>query len=671
MDIQSRMRKIFLFIVIPLLLLGILSKASVTIQNPINSDSVLGSLIREDMISAHNYLLRGWYLPDNSCLFTEYPVYFLFETLLGTGTPAHRLSTFSIFILSVALFFMLLRRIFGVKVALVGILFVISGNLFSALHLTLCQYVHLSTFNISLLCLILFMHAFFHWEHPHGWSRKNEKILIMALFILIMLAVFSDKYMIVVFVIPLLLSVAGTKISRTPVPMTRRLRFIVVLMILAVGAGVILQKIAALGGLHLVTVDLGIASLQKCMYNVFLYFLSMANIFGFNFLQKTTGAGLAFMGANLLFFVVVLWGAASYFSRVMDPIKSFMVLFSVNSLFIMIIAFIASVMPYDLNSARYLIPVFFSFALFAALCVCDDTLALKPWVRIAIIVIFILQSLFNSSECLHFRGSQPEQELAGFLEQERLYYGYASHWHSNIITYLSKNKVRVRSVTMKDGTIKPLLWFSKSDWYSPSYYNGPTFLIMPRTGSVIAEAGIADLEPDFLEALCGKPDKIKSHDNDDIYIWQKNIAADFQRIDSCLALLIPEELDRDTGHIVEEGKSWILVAHKGSNGLMVKKMNMGKREAAYLVKAFVRAKGEERTVAAVVSAVILDGKDKSIARSVKKEINAHADPLWEEIDVELSTKGFAPGRYGYEVNFAATGSGEVQLRNLYVLRLAD
>lgn len=671
MDTRDRIARICLIVAIFLFLFSLISKISITLQNPLNSDSVQGSLLRDDIIRNHNYLLKGWYLPDNSYLFTEFPIYSFFETLLGAGTLSHRLSTFFIFIISLLLFFLLIRRIFGMSVALVSVLFIASGSLFSALQITLCQYVHLSTFNMSLLGLLLFISVFFHQGNVPGGNGQNKKMLIMVLFVLIILTVFSDKYMVFIFIIPLILSLAEMKFMSIPVLMTRKISFIAVFLFIAAIAGIVLQKTAAHWGLNLVAISFTVAGLRKCLFNIFLYFLSLAEIFNFDLLNNTAVAGVVFRGVNALFFISILLGVLLYFAREKDPIKSFMVLYSVNSCLIISSAFIMSVLPFDLNSARYLIPVFFSFALFASLSMCGETSAMSPRVRSVIIGVFLIQSLFNSFECLHFRGHQPERDLALYLEREGLHYGYASHWHSNIITYFSKNKVRVRAVSMNNWTMKPLLWFSKAEWYSPSYYRGPTFLIVPRTGSIVTEAGIVDLESDYMEALCGKPDKIIISGDNDICIWQKNIVADLDRVALCQALPMDIEIPRDVGKIEEEGEGAILVAHKGKSGTMVKKMSIGKKEGKYLITLFARARGEEDKTAGIVRIDIIDRRDKSSVRSIEKEIKAGANPEWDVLDIAVNTKGYDPQWFCYELNMTANGSGEVQLRNLFILLLND
>ncbi len=56
-------------------------------------------------------------------------------------------------------------------------------------------------------------------------------------------------------------------------------------------------------------------------------------------------------------------------------------------------------------------------------------------------------------------------ELAEFLKQNNLNYGYASFWDSSAVTVYSENDVKVRSIRYENEILQPRIWFCKNSWY--------------------------------------------------------------------------------------------------------------------------------------------------------------------------------------------------------------
>ncbi|HEY9855378.1 MAG TPA: hypothetical protein V6D05_06545, partial [Stenomitos sp.] len=47
-----------------------------------------------------------------------------------------------------------------------------------------------------------------------------------------------------------------------------------------------------------------------------------------------------------------------------------------------------------------------------------------------------------------------------------LHYGYGSFWSAATTTAHSKGKVKVRQVVVRDGKVKPYMWFADQAWYT-------------------------------------------------------------------------------------------------------------------------------------------------------------------------------------------------------------
>ena len=58
-----------------------------------------------------------------------------------------------------------------------------------------------------------------------------------------------------------------------------------------------------------------------------------------------------------------------------------------------------------------------------------------------------------------------EQRLADYLEEQGLTYGYASFWNAGAVTVLTDSRVKVRSVEILDGELKPYIYNASATWY--------------------------------------------------------------------------------------------------------------------------------------------------------------------------------------------------------------
>ena len=69
-------------------------------------------------------------------------------------------------------------------------------------------------------------------------------------------------------------------------------------------------------------------------------------------------------------------------------------------------------------------------------------------------------------------------ELAQFLLEQNLKYGYATFWNASVITVLSDHRTVVNQIYIKDGLPYPLKWLSTRRAFYPSNYVGESFLLL-------------------------------------------------------------------------------------------------------------------------------------------------------------------------------------------------
>lgn len=63
------------------------------------------------------------------------------------------------------------------------------------------------------------------------------------------------------------------------------------------------------------------------------------------------------------------------------------------------------------------------------------------------------------------RTNERLNELAGYLEENDLEYGYATFWYANIITMLSDSKVKVRCISLEEDGYRKRLYQTNINWY--------------------------------------------------------------------------------------------------------------------------------------------------------------------------------------------------------------
>jgi hypothetical protein len=184
------------------------------------------------------------------------------------------------------------------------------------------------------------------------------------------------------------------------------------------------------------------------------------------------------------------------------------------------LAFVATTLPLDSNSMRYLVPLFYAVAATVPF------VALRlPWRRAAVAGAVALVGvagavlLHRASVAQEFN-VQP-QEAAGLvatLEQHGLHRGYAGYWQANLLTWESDGRVQSRAVVQDrtcnaqpPGWFCPYPIFTVSDWYQRG--PGPTFLIRERGGAFVPDPPPSSLTPR----------EVFSYGRFDVYVFDSDV----------------------------------------------------------------------------------------------------------------------------------------------------
>lgn len=115
-------------------------------------------------------------------------------------------------------------------------------------------------------------------------------------------------------------------------------------------------------------------------------------------------------------------------------------------------------------------------------------------------------------------GTSMQMRLAKMLADEGLHWGYATWWNAGATTVLSGGGSRVNPIVLDNGRLSPYPVMRQSKWYSPSAWNGETFLALSH-----GEASIPHLET--IEAVLGKPSRMVNGTEYLILVYGNNIGS--------------------------------------------------------------------------------------------------------------------------------------------------
>ena len=193
----------------------------------------------------------------------------------------------------------------------------------------------------------------------------------------------------------------------------------------------------------------------------------------------------------------------------------------------------------------YLSSIFIASAFFIAVSA-DDLLSRSSRALKAVFIsLALLAAVYNVYNDLSFRGRQYGYEVAAFLEREGLRFGYSSKLHSHIYTLLSRHRIQVLPVHFMRDRIEPWLWETNLFYYTPEYWRGESFLMVPlnetrenfamdtswantrnKAWGPEADRYFSDTR---IAGMFGPPTRMLRFDDMKIYVWDYNIMIHYWR----------------------------------------------------------------------------------------------------------------------------------------------
>jgi hypothetical protein len=538
---------------------------------------------------------------------------------------------------------------------------------------------HNGTLNLSLLSLliVLAMNGREVMKNRLWRNATVRKGLYVALFSLSLLSVFSDPYYIFVFVIPLASSLVVLRVTRKEFMGSRDTFALITLLLISSITGLFLQHILSTFDLHIQKMSASLASPQRMLDNLTLYIRISAHLFDVNLLESQSSlSSLSLKMANLLLLIGVAACVVSVWKTETRPAGRLAQLFFFNVSLVLSLAFITSTRAYDMGHGRYLTPILYSCSFFFALTLDRQRQILKPLYRHIMMFLFVVVSLAHTHAALQVKQEQPHARLSEFLAGEGLHYGYSGYWHANIVTALSKNRVKVRAVQYEGSSIRPFYFVSRSDWYDPAFHDGRTFLLVPQTGTTVeAEDSLAGLTETRIAELFGQAERLFSFENMRIYVWPYNIMqravgkhhAEFTRERS---VRIPEDTPHLIGSLESTFEGNILRSRKGEKGHLVYGPYWPLSKGTYRVRFHLVVSGDPESVVAILDVNVMDKKRGVPAgQPISKEIRGVREPGPQEHSIDFIAKDNAKGELLYEFRVFSTGSGDVAVSGLSLQRL--
>jgi hypothetical protein len=415
--------------------------------------------------------------------------------------------------------FVMLRRAYGLRAGIFGLVLIVSLPLKTARFFLMPNY-HIGTIMFALLAALLTMKAI---------ERKDGRGFYLYLFLISAItftSVFSSIFFIAVFVIPVIVTlVLSSVLLRDGLLSNRRLMLALIFLSIATAGGVAIGNLAESYGLHMALTAPFEFQQTTGIHAALSIF--MRNLVDLNRPQLSFDATMP--GIGLLRYVNMLLILAACAGIV---ISCYRLRGEDNKAIVFITSFFASVfivlssanVLYRFQNPWYLTPLPLVFIFYLAGFFNDPPIVKNKAIIKTVFSLFLIAAVINDYDGITFRGEQRHAELAKFLEGEGLAYGYASLENSNLVTFLSDQKVKVRAVRFDRYIIEPYLWWCNINWYGHKYYTGPTFL-MVEDGE--QRDCFKNLNPALVRQMFGRPERVLSFEDMKMYVWNYNIIQEY------------------------------------------------------------------------------------------------------------------------------------------------
>lgn len=242
------------------------------------------------------------------------------------------------------------------------------------------------------------------------------------------------------------------------------------------------------------------------------------------------------------------------------------------------------------SGSRYLVPsLFLMFIL-----VLGQPLGIKcralSGISVAFISLLFVSNAYSSYGVNNQHGD-PRNALIEYLATHNFQYGYGTYWNAGVVSVASNERSLVRQIVVSNGIPKPMRHLSSNRWYSPSAWQGETFLLLTDK-----EAGLLDW--DQLDAYGVKSTRQYDVNGFRIFVFKDNIANLLPgwdtKYEKPASFMANKYSPTQTGRFVEGGA---LIAEVGESGVLHYGPYVNVDPGRYVVTFDVSAKSNPAGVA--------------------------------------------------------------------------
>lgn len=434
--------------------LGVILYTTISYKLGINSDSASSILIAKDA-SEGNFLLNGWILSTQAYYFTDIFWMSLLFKIFGYHVILSNFFVGLTYAAMVAVSIKLLNKktLLGVSV-IFGV--VILPSHFQAIS-SLVVNIHITTYLCALFCMFLVI----------KFTENSKKSLLLPVFFLSVLTLYSDSIYIYVFILPLFLSAIVSRLNGLTT--TGHLVTIATLSITIMIAGSIFGFIMA-KAYHFQLPNIALIANPKFQSedlignNFYLFFNGLFDYFGGKFfgleIKSKIGAVNFFnFLASMAFLTLVLTCAIKSLKL------GFAEIFISASATIITFAYLVSDLATDIMTPRY-----FYFSLVAGSILIGRVLCVREGLKYSLIILFVVSGIFKAIPLRGELEDPSNKNLHAFLVASGLKNGYAGFWSASSITILGDVNI---APVLFDGNVHSMRWLSNESWYK----NGRDFII--------------------------------------------------------------------------------------------------------------------------------------------------------------------------------------------------
>lgn len=485
-----------LFILILTVFYIILSK-----HTPMNSDHASIILEAKDIFEG-NILLKNWTLSTVSYYTTDIPFYVIAIALYGFSNQLLYIVPGVLYAITV--FFALYlsskstQKTFSyisslITFSLIGLptLFLSENVLVGAIHIVAYLYII-----VAFICI-------------ENFKSTEKKFFLFVYYLFLTLALVGDNITIFIAIIPVIIVSLINIYYKMDI--AKNIFIIIGNMIVLAFSKIALSIIYSIGGFVVPgTEPLKYNGIKSLWNNIYITISGISEIFGIRLIRHNLISPYSFID------IVKIAGMSFVFYSLYKMLKKYKKCNFVDQ--VLLILCVSNLLGYtltnlqqDISTTRYLIP----FILFGSiLCgrIFTDLVNNNKFLIISLCTIYFFASTYPITMIFQRQTNIPEKKLCEFLTDHDLTNGYGSFWCSSIITLLSREDVKIRSIVNINNDLQPFEWLSNKNWYM-AYAN---FIVTD-------DSNWGNISSSIIVKTFGYPDYTYNIDKYTVFVWNKNI----------------------------------------------------------------------------------------------------------------------------------------------------